>query len=470
MEMHATDKYPYGGLKELTKIAWPLIISTGTFTLLHYFDRMFLSWYSEATFRAALPAGILFFTLVCGFMALAGFTNTFVAQYWGAGDRAGCAKATAQGIFFALISFPLVLALLPVGLLILHLSGHPPEVLALEKQYLTALMPASLGMIMSSAMGSFFSGRGKTRVIMSCNILANAVNIVLDYALIFGKWGFPELGIQGAAIATCIGSFIAPLIMGFMIYCGANNRLFESRAHFRFHKPLFLRMIRFGIPAGLHWFLDVSAFTLFVLFIGRMGAEAHVASNIALSVNLIAFMPMVGMGMAASILVGQYLGRNQPHFAEKIGWLAMRIGVAYTLLMGITFICFPEFYIRGFMQSGEAPSASLLQTTKWLLYMMTLWGLFDAAAIILSGALKGAGDTHFVMWFQTAAAWGLLVGGQVVILFVLRRGLFVSWSWTIIYIMVLALGYGLRFRSERWKKIDLLERRIDVVTAPLPEA
>ena len=117
------------------QVAWPLIVNAGAFAVLHFCDRLFLSWHSEAEFRAALPGGILFFTLVCGFMALAGFTNTFVAQMWGAGDKPGCARATAQGIIFSVISIPLVMAMMPIGLWVLRLSGHGAEVLALEQEY-----------------------------------------------------------------------------------------------------------------------------------------------------------------------------------------------------------------------------------------------------------------------------------------------------------------------------------------------
>lgn len=102
MQTEETESRPFGGWRELLRVAWPLIINSGTFAVLNFSDRLFLSWYGEAEFRASLPSGILFFTLVCGFMAPAGFVNTFVAQYWGAGDKQGCVHATAQGILFSL--------------------------------------------------------------------------------------------------------------------------------------------------------------------------------------------------------------------------------------------------------------------------------------------------------------------------------------------------------------------------------
>ena len=443
------------------QIAWPLIVSSGTFAVLNFCDRLFLSWYSEDAFRASLPAGILFFTLVCGFMALAGFTNTFVAQFWGAGDKAGCSRATAQGIIFALLSFPLIMALTPLGLWILRLSGHGAEVYALEQEYFQILMWCGGGMALSSALSSFFSGRGKTFVIMFCNIFANSLNILLNYLFIFGKGGFPEMGIAGAGWATVIGSWASPVIFAALYFSKSANAEFKTFRNLRFDATLFKRMVRFGLPSGIHWFLDVAAFTIFVLLVGRMGAVAHIASNIALSINLIAFMPMIGMGMAASILVGQYLGRNEPRNAERVGWLALKIGIGYVAVVSATFLLFPAFYTNVFEgnAAGSVPFSELLKTVRILLVMLAIWGVADASAIIASGALKGAGDTHFVMYFQSAVAWGFLVAGQLLLVLVFKCNVYVSWVWTLLYIVILCVGFTLRFRSGRWKSIDLLGRR-----------
>ena len=452
------------------QIAWPLIISSGTFAVLNFCDRLFLSWYSEDAFRASLPSGILFFTLICGFMALAGFTNTFVAQFWGAGDKEGCARATTQGIFFALLSIPLIMLLVPVGIWVLRLSGHGAEVLVLEEEYFRIIMWCGGGMVLSSALGSFFSGRGKTFVIMSCNVFANSINVLLNYLLIFGKWGFPEMGIAGAGWATVIGSWISPLIFAVLYFSKTVNAEFGTFRNLRFDRQLFPRMVRFGLPSGLHWFLDVAAFTLFVLLVGRMGPIAHIASNIALSINLIAFMPMIGMGMAASILVGQYLGRNQPGYAERMGWLALKIGAGYVGMVSLSFLLFPAFYTNVFEGDavGSVPFGELLEAVRILLIMLAIWGIADVAAIILSGALKGAGDTHFVMYFQSAVAWGFLVTGQLLIVFVFDGGVYASWMCTLLYIIILGIGFTLRFRSSRWKGIDLLDRRTTVSIDSIP--
>ena len=468
MKSLETESRPYGGWRELMKIAWPLIINSGTFAVLNFSDRIFLSNYGEAEFRASVPAGILFFTLVCGFMAMAGFVNTFVAQMWGSGDKEGCARATSQGIIFALISIPLIMLVAPLGIWFLRLSAHGPEILALEEEYFKILMWCGGGMTMSSALSSFFSGRGKTSVIMICNVVANGINILLNYVLIFGIGPFPELGIAGAGWATVIGSWLSPVIFALLYFSKSVDAEFKTRKNLKFDPWLFKRMLRFGFPSGVHWFLDVAAFTVFVLLVGRMGPIAHIASNIALSINLVAFMPMIGMGIAASILVGQYLGRNQPEYAEKTGWLALKIGISYVAFTGLTFVLFPGFYIHVFENNAAAtvPFEELMKTTRILLIMLAIWGMADACALILSGALTGAGDTHFVMYFQSVVAWGVLVVGQLVILVWLKLNIYISWAWTLVYVFILGAGFLLRFRSGRWKRIDLLERRVTVAAEP----
>ena len=454
--------------QQLLKVAWPLIINSSSFALLNFFDRLFLSWYSEASFRASLPGGILFFTFVCGFMALAGITNTFVAQLAGRKDIEGAATATAQGIFLGLLSIPIILLLEPVGVGVLRLVGHAAEVLKLEEQYMRILLFGGGGMVLSSAIGSFFSGQGQTRVVMGCNVLANGINIFMNYLFVFGCWGLPEMGIAGAAWASVIGSWSAPIFLGIIYFNRRHRHTFGTVRCFRFNRVLFLRMLRFGLPSGFHFFTEVAAFTVFVLLIGRLGDLAHFAGNIALSINLIAFMPMIGMGIAASILVGQCLGRDDAAEAARYGWTALRMGLAYIALIGATFIIIPDLYLAIFAEeAGRLDATALRDAVRYLLIILAVWGWPDAASLILSGALKGAGDTHFVMRYQAIIAWGIFVPGQLILILYFNVDHLVSWAWALLYIGLLGGGYTWRFASGKWKEIKLLERNRVVKHVPL---
>ncbi|OQW97368.1 MAG: hypothetical protein BWK77_01855 [Verrucomicrobia bacterium A1] len=459
-----------GGLREVWRVAYPLILSTASLSLMQFCDRMFLSWYSGVSIRASLPAGILSFTMICGFFAVAGYGGTFVAQYHGAGEPRGCGRATAQAVLFAVLSWPVILLLfLPLGRIALRWTGHPPDVLAEELVYFDITMWGSLGSMASTAVAGFFSGRGDTRTTMWAYMAGNLLNIPLDWLMIFGRLGVPEMGIRGAAIATVIAGCVPPAIL-FALYFGRRaNREFGTRATFRYDPVLFRRLLRFGLPSGVHLALDLTSFTLFVLLVGRLGPVAQAASNIALSVNTLAFMPILGLGIAASIVVGQYQGRREPEHAERGGWSALMLGMVYMAAIGSTYLLFPEFYTRLF--SGEVAGAfrtgDLLPTVRPLLVILAVWSLADAADIVLAGALKGAGDTRFVMAWSLAIAYGFFVTGEIVIVLVLELGLIAAWLWTCAYIAVLAAGYLWRFKSGRWKSIDMLGRgRSDILPPP----
>ncbi len=465
MNGEISSRFKPGGYREVLRLAWPLIISTGSFTVMMFCDRMFLAWFSAVTIQAALPASILAFSLSCGFMAVAAYSNTFVAQYFGSGDTEGCSRATSQGLLLALISWPFLLLLIPAGRWMLQISGHAPEVLSKELSYFSILMVGSVSSALGAAVSSFFTGRGRTVITMVANVIGNVVNIVLDYVLIFGKCGFPAMGIQGAGWATVVAGFVSPAILLFLFFSRKTDAVFHTRKSFRYHPKLFWRMVKFGLPSGIHLALDVASFTIFVMFTGRMGEAALAVSNIALSINMLAFMPMVGLGIAASILVGQYQGSKQSDVAAQVGWTAFKMGVYYMLIVGLSFILFPKAYLSLF--TDRSPDAvalvDIFATGKILLVIMAVWGLLDAANLILGSALKGAGDTRFVMYYSVTMAWGLLVTGQVVIVFVLKAGILVSWAWTAFYIGVMAIGYIWRFKCGRWRSIDVLGVSVPLV-------
>jgi MATE family multidrug resistance protein len=315
---------------------------------------------------------------------------------------------------------------------------------------------------LTAAAGSFYGGRGETRVIMAAHLIGNGVNILLNWLLIFGHGPFPELGVKGAAIASLIAGFVAPTILLALYFSPANHTVYRTREMLRFNRPLFMRMIRFGLPSGIHMVLDIGSFSLFVLLLGRLGETAFLASNIVLSINMIAFMPSIGMGQAASVLVGQYMGRGDASGAQSAAWKSVRVAWVYTLVVTSTFILFPEAYIRVFAR-GDVAFDEVFGIARMLLFFAAGWGLMEATNAVLSGALRGAGDTHFVMWFHTAVAWGFFALGEALIVLVFKLNVFAAWGWAIAYFTLLAGGWIWRMRSGRWKRIELIERKPSAV-------
>lgn len=449
--------YPSSLYREILHLAWPLIATQASFTVMLFCDRLLLAHYSEVALQAALPGGLLSFTLCCGFMSVAGYTSTFVAQFFGARNRAACSRSTAQGVLFALATAPLlILLILPGRWLLIH-CGHAPEVLAAELPYFTILMLGTVATPLNAAISSYFTGQGRTRITMLVTILSNVVNLTLDYLLIFGKFGFPELGIRGAAWGTVIAGFISPALLFCFYFSREEHRQFQTRSTFIYDHLLFWRMIRFSLPSGIHLALDLASFSAFVLLTGRMGEVALAASNIALSINTLSFMPLIGLGIAASIIVGQYQGRRDSDHAEKSAHATFQLALLYMAVVGFFFVFCPDFFIRMFLRSDAAALAvEIIPIGRILLLILTLWGFADASNLIYGSALKGAGDTRFVMIFSVALAWLMLVPGQLIIIEWLKCGIVTAWWWTGLYVAFLGIGFVIRFFSGKWKSINVI--------------
>ena len=439
------------------RIAAPLILSMASYTIMQFCDRVFLARYSSVTIQAALPAGILAHTMICFFQALTGYAGTVTAHYHGAKASAQCVRATAQGVWLALLSWPLIVLLIPLGLFLIDLSGHAPGVVAAEKTYFVILMAGGIMVPLNSAVGGYFMGVGRTTVNLIANAFGCSLNVLLNYVMIFGHWGCPEMGIAGAAYGTIISGAFTCLIEAAVFLREPAVRADGLLRVLKLDRALMWRIIRFGTPSGLQLLMDIGSFTVFIMLTGRMGELALAASNIALSINNLAFAPLLGFGLAASMVVGQHQGACNSEAAQRAGYTGLKMGLVYMCAIGSTFVLFPKVYFDLFY-SGDAGFSveDLLRLGRAMLLMMAAWGVLDTVSIVLSSALKGAGDTRFVMVYMIIGSWLVLVPGS----FLLLRfgvGIIGLWAWVAIYVCVLAVGFWWRWQQGRWKAIRVIE-------------
>ena len=312
------------GVQDLMALALPLVLSTSFWTIMNFTDRMFLLWYSNAAMAASLPAGMLSFSVICFPLGVISYTSTFVAQYFGAGHPRRIGHMMWQAVWLAMFTAPLVLCTVPLAPWVFRLVGHEPAVATLEVTYYQVLAFGAGGVLLNGAGAAFFTGQGRTRVVMVVDGLAALLNVVLDYAWVFGCWGFPEGGIAGAAWATVVAQWSSVLMYAWVISRPYYNRRYAVAAGCRWDRALLARLFRYGGPNGLHWLVEVVAFTLFILLVGRLGETAMAATNLAFNVNSMAWFPMLGLGIALSTLVGQQLGANRPDMAARATWTARR--------------------------------------------------------------------------------------------------------------------------------------------------
>lgn len=448
-----------GGCREVLRIALPIVLTTASFTVMQFIDRLFLSWHSEVALRAALPAGMLALTFTTFFQTLAGYSSTFVAQYHGAGRRRECAQSAWQGIWMGLATWPLCLLLVPVGFFLLGRAGHDPSMLAAERSYYAILAAAGGLAAVSQALTGFFGGRGDTLTPLWANLAGNVLNVALDYALIFGRWGFPRLGIAGAALATVLSMLFSSLVLAVQFAAAPRiRRFYPVLSEWRPRRRPLLDLCRFGLPGALHSVLDLASFALFLVVVGRLPPLDVAVNNIAFSVNNIAFMPLLGMSIAAQILVGQYQGARDSPSAVRAAANAMRISWLYVGLLSLTFLFLPRFYLALFARGDSGFTVpELLLKGRPLLAILAAWGLLDAMTIVLSGALKGAGDTRFVLAFSLLLNWLVWIPGIFALMALYRdSALLPQWIWMMVVVVLMGLGFGWRFRSGRWKRIQMI--------------
>ena len=444
-----------GSIKLLLKIALPLIITTSSQSIMQFVDRMFLAWYSPDALAACLPAGLMSFAIISFFVGTCGYTSVFVATYYGQKRYASLSIALWQGVILGIISGFIILALTPLGAHIIMASNHDSAVKVLESQYFVILCAFGGSAVINNALAGFFTGQGKTAITMVVNLIGNVVNIVLNYGLIFGKWGLPEMGISGAAWATVIGGFCAMALFLLIIFSPKINKKFKVSRLFGFNKGAFLRLIRYGIPNGFGFFMDIFSFSVFAFFTGNIDKISLAASNIVLTLQTISFLPLLGLAISAQILMGQYVGKKQPEHGVKSVYNALKLGSLYLAFIVSTFLFFSNFWLGLFAGADVGPQmAEIIKQAKPLLYLLCLFVWGDLIFLCFGDAIRGAGDTKFHMKAMVFCSI-LLVIGSYIIVDILNLGIRVAWGWIVFYAWISGLIMMWRFLSGRWRNIDI---------------
>ncbi|MBX3439178.1 MAG: MATE family efflux transporter [Planctomycetaceae bacterium] len=452
---------PYhGSVRELLEVAVPLIISSGSVSLMHVVDRVYLTWWSLDALAAALPAGLAFWAAISLPMGIAVYTNTFVAQYAGAGRKERLVASVWQGTYFAILAGLLMLGLNPLAARLFSWMGHEPAVQAYEIEYFSVMLWGAVPMLLAAVLSSYFSGRGRTRIVMAVNLFVALVNLVLDYILIFGieGWVTPK-GVWGAAFATVVAQATAAAIFAWLVFKSCHEESVPMWTLRRFDRELVGRMLWYGMPNGVQFVVDVSGFVVFIALVGHLGKRELTATNLAFNLNSLAFIPMLGLSTAVMTLVGQRIGERNPQLAVRTTWLAFLVSSVYMMAWAVLFVIVPDVVLAPYAAFAEVESFSELRPmVVVLLRFIVLYSFFDSMVIVFGAAVRGAGDTKFSMWFSFASAWLLMVLPVYAASWTGTLTLSFAW-WTVtVYIFVLGLGFLARFVRGRWKSMSVIEQ------------
>lgn len=455
------DKTPYaeGGYRHALKLIVPLVLANSAFTIMQFTDRVLLARYSSDAIQAAMPAGCLSFALMSFFCATAGYAGTFVAQYHGAGDSRACIRSCMAGLALAFATLPLFLAMIPLCAWLVKAAGHAPAIQTLENQYAFWMLIGGSFEAARWVMGGYLVGRNRVTPCTVISFVCCGLNIFLDIAWIFGRWGFPEWGLKGAAAATFVSGVVSTLLHLGVIYAEKDVRSTPLRELLHIDWPLLKRIVRFGAPSGLQMVLDMGSFTFFVVLTGRLDALSLATSNIVFSINHLAIAPLCGFGSAASTLVGQFQGAGQSALAKKSCWRCLHLGWIYMVVIGAVFLALPETLLEAFRSAdAEYTVSEMVELGRKLLILLVIWGMFDTMNVMFINALKGAGDTKFVMLVLTLGGWLVWIPAELLTLNIFHGGIQEAWIVQCVYICLLSLLFLVRWQRGRWMKIEVIER------------
>lgn len=442
--------------RELIRLALPMVVSQGAFAVMVFTDRIFMSALDAAHIAAALGGGVASFFFMSLFIGLISYGNALVAQYYGAGKYEECAKVTSQGFLIAVASLPVLLLAGVYGTVAFEHLGHEAVQVPLEQAYFEILMYGAVFALIKAALASYFSGIGRTRVVMFADVIGTAVNVPLSWVLIFGNFGFPALGIQGAALGTVLATIVSIGVF-LAFYLNANHRaqFFVDRS-WRFDRTIMRRYLRLGMPSGLETFMNVATFNLFLLLFQSYGVVEGAAMAIVFNWDMLSFIPMIGLNIAVMSLIGRFVGAGDMRRANEVIAAGFMLAFAYAGTLSVVFLLF-RVELVAFFDTGEPDFSAIVAIGSQMMLGLVSYMLADATILISGAVLRGAGDTKWIMLTSTSLHWLMLVI-QYFTIVVYQLEALISWWVFVATLLILALIYLVRLLGNTWRQPDRLAK------------
>lgn len=452
-----------GGMRELLAIALPMVISHACDTVMMFTDRLFLSRLGPEQMNASMAGGLTCFVMMTFFLGLTGYSTALVAQYLGAGRKDRCATATTQAMLIALTAYPLILLARPLVHMGFAGSGISSGQLAPQIEYFDIVVYATVIGLLRNCMSSFFSGIGRTRIVMVSAVSAMLINVGMNYILIFGKLGFPALGIRGAAYGTIMGGVVGLGVLLGMYLSGEIRRTYRVRHSLRFDAEAMGKLLRFGYPAGVEMFLNLLAFYAMILAFHAHGPATATAVTVMFNWDMVSFVPLIGIQIGVMSLVGRYMGAGQPDIAHRAAMSGLKSGWLYSIVILILFVGFPQHLVAVFRP--EQPDAIFQGAAPMAVRMIriaSIYVMLEAVMVVFSGTLRGAGDTVWAMCVSVGLHW-LMLAILIVMLYVLKLSPEAAWMGVVLSFLSFSYVFYHRYRGGKWRNIRMVRTQAELL-------
>jgi MATE family multidrug resistance protein len=429
--------------------------------LVNFIDTFMVSMLGTGAQAAIAPSTILLFTISCLGMGIAQSIQTFVSQADGRGEAHLGGSYAWQSIYLGLIAgvlaLPFILGVPTWVGAIASFAGAAPEIAQLEIEFLSIAMWIVAPVTVTAGLEAFYNGISRPRVALMA-ILASLVTVTVgNYALIFGHWGFPAMGMKGAAVSTLLSWCVRMGVLMVPLFFREMDERYRTIRDWRPRLDRLRELFLLGWPISLQWLVDIGAWAVVLsILIPPFGAVDMAAATIALQYMHVSFMPALGIGMALTTQVGNAIGAGQPETAVARVRVALRLIVGWMGVMGLVFLVAGRPLALAWTQFDPQATEALVDATVKVLVWCGIWQVFDALCITYSFALRGAGDTRVPTLLFAGCCWGIFItGGWAITRFAPELGAPAIWSAGAAYITVLGLLLQRRFRNGAWRSIQL---------------
>lgn len=437
--------------KVIFNLAWPVIAEQFLATVTHIVDMMMVGRLGAAAVSAVgLTMQPVFFSMAFA-SALSVGTTALVSRFIGSDKSSDASEVLQQSIIISFL-FSAVLAgfFYFAAPAILDLMGAEKTVIDLGTGYLRIMTPGFVFMLLGFIVTAALRGAGETKIPMQVNIVINILNVIGNYLLIFGNFGFPEMGVNGAALATTLSRSFGGLVLLFITLSSYTVIKIKFKGLFSIDFELLRRILKVGIPTAMEESVRRLAQLLFVRIIASLGTTSFAAHQIAINAESISYMPGFGIAVAATTIVGQNLGAKNPDGAEEGSFEAWKIGSMIMGFMALIFLFFPEYLIRLYTDNPEIISKAALN-----LRIIAFSQIPMGTHFIFAGSLRGAGDTKAVFYSTAVSTWIFRLMLGYFLVHTLNLGLIGGWIAMVIDWAVRGSYVFFRFKKGKWKTIEV---------------
>ena len=433
--------------RRILALAGPVVITQMTHTAMGLIDAMMVGRLGVVALAGVGLGAIISWWLLGFFVGLLQGVNTFVAQFFGAGKKDRVGVAFWQGLYLAAGAGVAVLLAAPLSGWAFRVMGASAEVQAIATDYTEVRLGAAVGLMIFLVAENYYRGLGRTEVPMFAGLIQLALNCGLNYLLIFGVWGFPELGAAGTAVGTVIAQFLVAVGLLAGVLATKIGRDYGATRPRPPEAALLGQMLRVSLPIGVQVFMEMGGISVFTALVANLGDAEMAATNAVIHAWSVSFMLAVALAVGCTTLVGQCLGARQLDDVRVVVRRVMWLGYGAMAIMAVIYVGFPGWLMQLFArEAGDL--AALLPYARPLFLICTLCLLFELPFNIYSGALRGAGDTTYPMVVNIGVAWLVFVP---LVFFATRNwGLVGAWSCFIVHVALLAGLLAVRVRGRTW--------------------